>query len=380
MFRNLLIILALVSCSFITATAQSSVTGGAGVTLVNDDPDNIAAMQDVSVYESNLAFDATNQIMYFFDPTGTAGVDQWEGVSVGSFSNTDTRLNNPTVSAGNLVFDIYDVIGGAATGATVTIPILSIAPVQSVLGGGDISVTDDGSGTYTVSFTEALTSISISGDSITYTDEDGANTIIALPQPDGSETSVTAGGDITVTGTGTTGDPYIVSFTETTTTLSFTDSTLTYINEGGDTTNIDLSTTFHPPVTVNDGSTVDFTASGTANQTITAEITGSSAASSGQIPMSDGAGNITWTDATITSIEAQSDGTLVATLSSGTTVTFDLDAAPRVDNMTELETAATALAAGATGIAIADDANQFGMPAKETASVEIGVLFFIKKK
>ncbi len=378
MFRRTLFLLALV-ISYVSLQAQS-VTGGAGVTLVNDDPDNISAMQGVSAYESNLAFDPSNQMMYFYDPTGTPGTDQWNGVSVASFTNTDTRLGNPTVSGGNLQFDIINVVSGSSTGATVTIPILSIAPVQSVAGGGDISVTDDGNGAYTVTFNETLTSLSIDGTTLTYTDEDGTGTDISLPQADGSETKVIAGGDIAVSGTGTTADPYLVSFSETTTSLAFTDSTLTYTDEDGNTTDIDLSSTFHPPVVVEDGNTVDFTASGTADQTITAEITGAASSEEGQVPMSDGAGNITWSDAVITSIETQSDGTLVATLSSGTTVVFDLDDAPRVDNMSDLETAAGSLTSGQTGIAVANDANQFGMPAKETATVEIGVLFFIKKK
>lgn len=379
MFRRITLLLALVTTTFFTIQAQT-VTGGAGVTLVNDDPDDITAMQGVSAYESNLAYDPTNQIMYFYDPSGTAGVDQWSAVSVASFTNSDTRLGNPTVSGGNLQFDIIDVVTGSSTGATVTIPVLSIAPVQSVVGGGDISVSDNGSGVYTVSFTENLTTLTIDGSTLTYTDEDGAETDISLPQADGSETKVTAGGDIAVTGTGTTADPYIVSFTENLTTLTLTDSSLVYVDEDGETTTLDLSTNMHAPVTVNDGNTVDFTASGTNNQTITAEITGSGSADEGQIPMSDGAGNITWSDATITSIAVNENGRLVATLSSGTEVFFDLDDAPRVDNMGDLETAATALGSGETGIAVSNDGNNFGMPSKETASVEIGVLFFIKKK
>jgi len=64
-----------------------------------------------------------------------------------------------------------------------------------------------------------------------------ASSIVA----DGSETIINAGGDITVTGTGTSGDPYVVSFTETTTSLSLATNTLTYTDENGATTNIDLS-------------------------------------------------------------------------------------------------------------------------------------------
>lgn len=377
MIRRISLFLALICITFI-AHAQS-VTGGAGVTLVDDDPDNITAMQGVSAFESNICYNPTTQIVYFYNPAGASG-NRWDGVAVSSFADTDTRLSNPQVVGGNLQFDVIDALTGTATGTTVTIPVLSIAPVQSVVGGGDISVTDDGSGNYTVSFTETLTSLTINADTLLYTDEDGSVSRVQLPGVDGSETKVTAGGDISVNGTGTTGDPYIVSFTETTSTLAITDSTLTYTNEDGVATNIDLGALFHAPVTVNDGQTIDFTASGTDNQTITAEITGSGSATAGQIPVSDGSGNITWEDASITSIAADANGKLVATLSSGATVVFDLNAAPRVASMGALESAANALSSGETGIAIADDANALGMPAQETANFEIGVLFFIKKK
>jgi len=59
---------------------------------------------------------------------------------------------------------------------------------------------------------------------------------------DGSETIINQGGDISVTGTGTSGDPYVISFSETNTSLSLTTNTLTYTDETGTPTNIDLST------------------------------------------------------------------------------------------------------------------------------------------
>lgn len=476
-----------------------SVTGGAGVTHVSGDPDDISITQDVDVYESNICFDPTNQIVYFYNPSGTAGVNQWEGVSVTSFSNTDTRLTNPTVSGGNLVFDILNVITNTTTGS-VSVPILDIAPVQSVVGSGDIVVSDNGSGTYTVSFTESITSLSISGDTLRYTDENGTLNKITLPTSDGSDTKVTGGGDVSVSGTGTSGDPYVVSFTETTTaltissdtlkftdedgtvnkvtlptsdgsdtqvtgggdvsvsgtgtsgdpyivsftetttslaisadtlrytdedgtvnkvtlptsdgsdtqvtgggdvsvsgsgtsgdpyvvsfteatsTLSFSSDTLRYTDENGSLTKIGLNSIMHEPVTVNDGSSIDFTASGTDNQTITAEITGVGAAASGSVLTADGSGGVSWSSANITSIAADTNGRLIATLASGATVIFDLDSAPRVDTMTQLEAAANALTSGQTGIAVADDGNVFGLPANDDSNMEVGVLFFIKKK
>lgn len=361
-----------------------SISGGAGIIHVTGDPDDISLAQDVDEHESNIAYDPTNQMVYFFNPSGTAGVNQWEGVSVTSFANSDTRLTNPTVSDGNLVFDILNVVTGNTTGATVSIPILSIAPVQNVVGGGDISVTDDGSGTYTVSFSETNTSLTISGSTLTYTDEEGTVNNLDLPSVDGSETSVTGGGDISVSGTGTSADPYTISFTESTSTLTISGSTLTFTDENGDETNIDLGTLQHEAVTVNDGNTIDFTASGTDNQTITAEITGAASATEGTVPTSDGSGNITWSAPTveeyIQSMDADANGRLVATLLSGETFKVDLNSAPRVKNMSELETAAAALNSGETGLVVADDGNSLGLAAKESASVEVGVLFFIKKK
>jgi hypothetical protein len=50
----------------------------------------------------------------------------------------------------------------------------------------------------------------------------------------------------------------------------------------------------HVPTTFNDSGTIDFTVSGTDNQTITATLLGVSGATIGQVPQSDGAGNITW--------------------------------------------------------------------------------------
>ena len=53
----------------------------------------------------------------------------------------------------------------------------------------------------------------------------------------------------------------------------------------------------HVAVVTTDGTTIDFTQSGTDNQTITAEISGFSTATNGQVPTADGAGGLTWTAA-----------------------------------------------------------------------------------
>ena len=67
----------------------------------------------------------------------------------------------------------------------------------------------------------------------------------------------------------------------------------------------------HPPVVTNDSGSIDFTQSGTDNQTITAILTGADTATLDQFPISDGAGNIVWTSPLVTA--ARHDLRLVGT-------------------------------------------------------------------
>ncbi|MBP6005670.1 hypothetical protein KA531_02100, partial [Candidatus Saccharibacteria bacterium] len=126
---------------------------------------------------------------------------------------------------------------------------------------------------------ETLTTLTVSGSTITYTDEDGGTTDIDIKDLETLTTVAQSGqgsftytdeagtthtinttdlinssGDITITGSGTTADPYIVSFTETHTSftgLSGTGKVIgTYTNENGDTfdlretvTNLAINTT-----------------------------------------------------------------------------------------------------------------------------------------
>lgn len=68
---------------------------------------------------------------------------------------------------------------------------------------------------------------------------------------------------------------------------SFSGLTATSVQDALD----ELAQDAHAPATVSDGSTVDLAIIG---QDITAELTGSSTATAGQAPLSDGAGGITW--------------------------------------------------------------------------------------
>lgn len=147
-----------------SAVIGQNVEGGAGVVFVDADPNGVLALQDVSVSEANIAYDRATQVMYVFDPAGTAGVDQWIAVDVTS-------------------------------------------TVTSVLGTNDITVTNVG-GVYTVDFTEALTTLTWTSGThtLTYTDEAGTANAVVI---DGT-TDVTGSNSVNITGAGTVASPYVV--------------------------------------------------------------------------------------------------------------------------------------------------------------------------
>ncbi|MEO1217647.1 MAG: hypothetical protein AAFY45_29235 [Bacteroidota bacterium] len=347
----------------------------------------------VDFTEATTSLTISNDTLRFTDENGTLNK-----VTLPTSDGSDTDVqgtNDISVSGSGTTADPYIVDFTEATTSLaisndtlrftdengivnkVTLPT-SDGSDTDVQGTNDISVSGTGTTAdpYIIDFTEATSVLTISNDTLRFTDENGTVNKVTLPTSDGSDTQVQGSNDIGVTGTGTSGDPYVVDFTETTTSLSFSSDTLRYTDENGDLTKL----AFSPAVSTTDGNTVDFSTSGTDGQTITAEITGSASAANGTFPISNGDGTITWSDANITSIAADSNGKLVATLSNGTTVTFDLDSAPRVNDMGELETAAGNLGSGETGIAVSNDGNSLGLPSQETSSIEIGVIFFIKKK
>ncbi len=308
----------LLSLSFFCFSGGSlfaQIQGGGGIIHVTGDPDAIVATQDVDINEGNICFDRAAQIVYFFDPSGATG-DQWTPVSVGSFTDTDTRLTNPTVSGGNLTFDILDVIAGTTSGS-VSVAILDIAPVQDIVGTNDIDVTDNGSGTYTIDFTETTTSLTITADTLFFEDEDGTVNKITLPTSDGSDTEIVDGNSVTVSGTGTAADPYIL------------------------------------------------------------EVDGANTAgNAGMVPVTDGSGTLTWTDA-VTGAEITAEGALQLNMTDGNSVIVDLDDAPKVGTVAELNAAVAALttAGHPSGIVISKAGNTFGLP----STSQVGVIFFIKQ-
>jgi len=247
--------------------------------------------------------------------TGGAGV-----IFVDADPNTIPALNDVGTHEGNVAYNrttkiVYFFDAAQPAGSQwIAVSVADLEnPVQSITGDGDdITVTDDGNGNYTVSF-DSDTQIEYDGatNTITYTDEDGDETDLVLTGVVDFDNS----NSINVTGSGTDADPYVFEL----------DGAHTPANAGG-------------------------------------------------VPVTDGDGNLTWTDV-IESMAVQADGTLLVTMTDGTTTTLDLDAAPKVTNIADLNAAQAALVSGTSGIAVADESNTFGLP----ATSDIGVIFFIKK-
>lgn len=205
---------------------SQSIVGGAGVCAVDQDPDNITAMQTQDErFECLVAWDNTNQALYVYDDGATVG-NRWTSVPLSTVTDTDTRLDNPRVTAGNLVFDLYDETTDTDIG-DISVPVADIAPIQNVAAGTGISVNIVG-GTATVtntapanstdelqnltaSFPNATTanvnlsngggSISIvEGTSINVQDDGSGNVEIINTAPD-QTVGLTGGTGITVSGT-----------------------------------------------------------------------------------------------------------------------------------------------------------------------------------
>lgn len=276
-----------VFCMFgATVFAQdTNIEGGGGIIMVDGNPNLNADLNTVTPNEGNVAYDRTNEILYFYNADGTnnyvAGSntpgDKWIAVDVS---------------------DINDPITSVVSGST------------------QISVATS-NGQATVTFN--------AGESLSY---DASNNTLTFTHTDGTTTSVVPLGDLTST--------------------------------------------------VSGGEGITVTETGTGPYNYEVEITGLAGATSGQVLTSDGSGGITW-ETVVDGVSMNSSGQLVITTSDGATTTVAMDG-PRVGNYTDLTTAVDALANGASGIAIADQNNTFGLPAFDdtTNNREVGVMFFIR--
>lgn len=132
------ILLGIFALTFWSLKAQT-IVGGAGVCHVDQDPDNITAMQTQDERgDCLIAWDNVNQALYVYD-AGQTITNRWTAVPLSAVTDTDLRLDNPTVNGANLEFDVYDVQGTAIVG-TESVAVIDIAPVQSIVAGTGISV------------------------------------------------------------------------------------------------------------------------------------------------------------------------------------------------------------------------------------------------
>lgn len=189
--------IALLAVAGTNLTAQTdAVLGAAGVSNVDQDPDNITDLSTIDTrYETNFAWDESNQVFYVYDSNG--GADKWKDFTtlLPTVTNTNHRLANPAVSAGVLTFDVIDLENGNAVLGTETINVIDIAPVQSITSGTGITVTDDGSGGFTINNSAAEATTVTDGNTVdlTLTGTDVTAEVVVDPAADNAITSGAAG-------------------------------------------------------------------------------------------------------------------------------------------------------------------------------------------
>ena len=412
--------------------SETIVNGGGDVTVTGDGTPGDPYTVSFTETTTTMVYAPGTQLLTYTNEDGTAQNADLsallQAIQVADTNTVDMNLSGTGTTADPWIIsssvDISTQAGNTLTVGTdgaLYVPTSTADGSETIVnGGGDVTVT--GSGTagdpYTVSFTETVTQMVYTPGTqqLTYTNEDGTaqnadlsallqslqvadtdtvdmnlagtgtvadpwivsaeaeistqagNTLTtgtdgALYVPastaDGSETIVNGAGDITVTGSGTAGDPYTVSFSETTTTMVYTPGTqvLTYTNEAGTAQVADLSA-LNQALTVTDGDTVDFTLSGAGTTAspwnITAEVEISTqagntltlgaddalyvpaSAADGSETIVNAGGDITVTGSgttadpyivsfteTVTTLVDNGDGTATFTNESGVPVTFD---------------------------------------------------------
>ncbi|MDE3744145.1 beta strand repeat-containing protein, partial [Maribacter polysaccharolyticus] len=216
-----------------------SLVDGGSVTINPDDAD----ADPTNEYNTGISFDGTN--LTVTDGGGNRSVDI---SALGA--DTNTTNTSLTQDGTNLILTDSDT-------NTVSIPLSDIGTDDQDLmfSGNEISLTGDPDNTtidltpYVNDDTNELTDLSLTGNVLTLTNPATGTNSVTLPTADGSETIVNGGTDISVTGTGTSTDPYVVNSTFTEVDGSITneiqDLDLTgdilKITNNGSATDIDLS-------------------------------------------------------------------------------------------------------------------------------------------
>lgn len=170
------ILLMLSAFCFMGATVfGQAIEGGAGIIHVDGNPNENVLLNVVTENEGNMAYDATNQVAYFYNPAGTAAIGPFPGGTAG------TRW---------VPVDITGLVD----------PITNILTPEDEL---SVSITN---GVATITFESDATIAYVPGtNTLTFTDVDGQDTDVDLS---GLNTPVSAADpSITVTNVGTATNP-----------------------------------------------------------------------------------------------------------------------------------------------------------------------------
>lgn len=175
------ILLMLSAFCFMGATVfGQAIEGGAGIIHVTGDPNENLLLNTVTENEGNVAYDADNQIAYFYDPAGTdfialplAGT-HWIAVDISAISDPITSILTPETEL------TTTIVGGVATITFESDATISYVPATNIL---------------------------------TFTDVDGDDTDIDLSDLENVVQAETGNASITVTGDGSSGTPYEISLT-----------------------------------------------------------------------------------------------------------------------------------------------------------------------
>ncbi|WP_157491531.1 beta strand repeat-containing protein [Maribacter thermophilus] len=145
------------------------------------------------------------------------------GIENGSSQTVDlSHLDNPGTdnqNIANLAFSGTTLTVGIENGSSQTVSLLPLADNQSIQGSNlsgttlTIGIEDGSSETVDLSSLANTDNqqISLSGNTITLSNGTGTDTSVTLPTADGTETIVTAGNDISVTGDGSASTPYVIN-------------------------------------------------------------------------------------------------------------------------------------------------------------------------
>ena len=282
-----------------------STTAATSNTLVNNGTNTLTSTVNGVVATAGVVNSVSNAINTNTLTTTVNGVTS-TGVNLTSYlDNTDAQAisltgntlgitgNAGTVdltpyldNTDNQALSIAGNVISLANGGSVTLPAAA-----AYTGGTGINVTGTTiTNTGDLSATNEIQTLSISGNDISLSLGGGT---VTVPSADGSETKVTAGTNISVTGTGTTASPYVVSNTFTEVdgsitnelqTLSQSGNTITLSNGGGSVTTTDaqdLSLTGNTLSLTNDATTVNLAPYLDNTDAQTLSITGSNLTISG---------------------------------------------------------------------------------------------------